>query len=101
MPCPLWPTRQPLVPLSGCPQRALHRAEAGACLQQASSLQPPELHVLCGTKTRRGFGCGRPHGRWLCPTYPSLSSTSSMLALVMMASSHLNHWSLCCRIKLV
>lgn len=27
--------------------------------------------------------------------HPSLSSTASMLALVMMASSHLNHWSLC------
>ena len=34
-------------------------------------------------------------------THPSLSSTSAMLALVMMASSHLNHWSLCCRMKLV
>lgn len=33
--------------------------------------------------------------------HPSLSSTSLMLALVMMASSHLNHWSLCCRMKVV
>lgn len=34
-------------------------------------------------------------------SYPSLSSTSLMLALVIMASSHLNHWSLCWRMKLV
>lgn len=34
-------------------------------------------------------------------SHPSLSSTSFMLALVMTASSHLNHWSLCWRMKLV
>lgn len=39
----------------------------------AQVLQPHPTHTL------------QPH------TYPSLSSTSLMLALVMMASSHLNH----------
>lgn len=40
-------------------------------------------------------------GKALRLAHPSLSRTSLMLALVMMASSHLNHWSLCCRMKVV
>lgn len=48
-----------------------------------------------------GTGGAAVRGPWTCGTHPSLSSTSAMLALVMMASSHLNHWSLCCRMKLV